>query len=150
MEMTYPISRPTTAQLWTGRAISFILALLLLADAVMKLVKPEPVVTATVELGFAESTIVPMGITLLVSVLLYLCPKTSVLGAILLTGYLGGAVATHVRAGDGAFPILFPAIIGGLLWLGLVLRDTRLRKLVPWDCGSSPSIETNSGAGGAG
>lgn len=139
------------AMLWTGRVLSFLPALFLLVDAVMKFVKPEPVVKGTVELGFSESVIVPLGVVLLISVLLYLYPRTSVLGGILLTGYLGGAVATHVHAGHGAFEILFPVFFGALLWLGLVLRDVRLRRLLPWDCcGSGVSIETNPGAGSAG
>jgi hypothetical protein len=72
---------------------------------------------------------------LLVCTVLYLVPPTAVLGAILLTGYLGGAVATHVHAGHGPFEVLFPAIFGAMLWGGLVLRDRRLRSLVPWRCG---------------
>src|SRR5690348_5996175 len=85
---------------WPGYIISGLPALFLFLDAVGKLIKPEPVVKGTVELGFPESVIVPLGIVLLVSTLLYIIPKTSVLGAILLTGYLGGAVATHVRVGN--------------------------------------------------
>jgi len=118
--------------LWTGRVMSTLPALFLLFDGAMKLVKPAPVVEATVELGFPESALVPLGIVLLVSTALYLVPRTAVLGAILLTGYLGGAVATHVHAGHGAFQTLFPVGFGALLWGGLVLRDERLRALVPW------------------
>lgn len=117
--------------LWTGRIISVLPALFLLIDGVMKLVKPAPVVEATVRLGYPESVIFGLGIVLLVSTILYLIPTTSVLGAILLTGYLGGAVATHVRVGEGLFPVSFPIILGVLLWLGLYLRDERLRALVP-------------------
>jgi len=117
--------------LWAGRIISGLPALFLLVDAIMKLVKPVPVVEATVKLGYPESVIVPLGIVLLVCTVLYLIPLTSVLGAILLTGYLGGAVATHVRAGEGLFSIVFPIIFGALLWLGLYLRDDRLRALLP-------------------
>jgi hypothetical protein len=97
----------------------------------MKLVKPAPVVKATVELGYPESTIVGLGIILLGSTILYLIPRTSVLGAILLTGYLGGAVATHVRVSAGLFPVFFPVMIGVLVWLGVYLRDQRLHSLVP-------------------
>jgi hypothetical protein len=111
--------------------MSVLPALFLLVDAVMKLVKPEPVVKATVELGYSEAVIVPLGIVLLVCTILYLIPQTAVLGAILLTGYLGGAVDTHVHAGHGAFEILFPVVFGALLWGGLVLRDDRLRTLLP-------------------
>jgi hypothetical protein len=98
----------------------------------MKLVKPAFVIDATVDLGFSESVILPLGVVLVVCTVLYLIPRTSVLGAILLTGYLGGAVASHVRHQDSLFTILFPVIFGGLIWGGLVFRDLRLRSLVPW------------------
>ena len=128
------IAAPTqsTAMTWTGRVISALPVLFLLMDAVMKLVPPQFVVKATTELGYSERVIVPLGIVLLVSTLLYLIPATAVLGAILLTGYLGGAVATNVRAGRGWFPMLFPVVFGVLLWLGLWLREPRLRALVFW------------------
>lgn len=117
---------------WAGIVISGIPALFLSLDAVGKLVKPDPVIQATVELGYPETLIVPLGIVLLVSVILYAIPKTSVLGAILLTGYLGGAVATHVRLGS---PLLthqmVPVFVGVMVWLGLYLRESRLRGLTP-------------------
>ena len=128
IEQTAPVSK---GRLWAGRIISWLPALFLLLDAVMKFVKPKPVIDGTVKLGYSESVIVPLGIVLLVCTVLYLIPKTAVLGAILLTGYLGGAVATHVRAQEGLFPVIFPVIVGALLWLGLYLRDTVLSKLVP-------------------
>lgn len=115
-----------------GWIIGGLPALMLVLDGVMKLVKPEPVIKATVELGYPETTIIGMGIAVLVSAVLYLIPGTAVLGAILLTGYLGGAVASHVRAGHPPFNIAFPVIFGVFLWLGLYLRDRRLRALVPW------------------
>lgn len=127
-----PVSR---GALWTGRALTALATLFLLFDGAMKLVKPAFVVKATTELGFSETVIVPLGIVLLVGTALYLVPPTAVLGAILLTGYLGGAVATHVHAGHGAFQVFFPVIFGALLWGGLVLRDRRLRALVPWRSG---------------
>ena len=114
---------------WAGRIISGLPALFLLLDGGMKLVKPAFVVEATVQLGYPESVIIPIGVVLIICTILYLIPKTSVLGAILLTGYLGGAVATHVRTGESLFSIVFPVIFGVLLWLGLYLRDTRLRAL---------------------
>lgn len=125
---TAPASK---AMLWTGYILSILPALFLLMDGAMKLVKPAPVVEATVKLGYSENVLVGLGIVLLTCTVLYLIPRTSVLGAVLLTGYLGGAVASHLRAGDGPFPILFPTIIGALLWGGLVLRDPRLRELLP-------------------
>jgi hypothetical protein len=117
--------------LWVGRIVGGLAALFLLLDGGMKLAKPAFVVEATRNLGYSESVIVPVGVVLVVSTMLYLIPATSVLGAILLTGYLGGAVATHVRAGEGMFSIIFPVILGALLWLGLYLTDARLRALVP-------------------
>lgn len=117
---------------WTGIVISALPALFLFVDAVMKLMKPAPVVEATVKLGYLESVIVPLGIVLLICTILYVVPRTSVLGAILLTGYLGGAVATHVRVGEPLFThALFPVYLGVMIWLGLYLRDERLRALVP-------------------
>lgn len=118
-------------RLWSGRILGGLPALFLLVDAIMKLVKPAPVVEATVNLGYPESVIIGIGVVLLICTILYLLPKTAVLGAILLTGYLGGAVATHVRVGEGWFSILFPVIFGVLLWGGLWLRDERLQKLIP-------------------
>ncbi len=121
-----PVSK---GKLWVGRILSWLPALFLLVDGVMKLFKPVVVVEATTKLGYAENVIVPLGIVL--TLCLYLIPRTAVLGAILLTGYLGGAVATHVRVGEGLFPISFPIIFGVLLWGGLYLRDNRLRTLIP-------------------
>jgi hypothetical protein len=121
-----------TAALWSGRVISILPALFLLFDAVMKLIKPGFVVAATGDLGFPESVIVPLGIVLASCTVLYLIPRTAALGAILLTGYLGGAIAAHVRHEDGWFPIVFCAVFGALLWSGLLLRDARLRAVLPW------------------
>jgi len=125
---TAPVSRK---RLWTGRIISVLPALFLIFDGIMKLVKPAPVVEGTIRLGYPESSIVGMGIVLLACTVLYLIPRTAILGVILLTGYLGGAVATHVRVGEGLFPVLFPVVFGALLWGGLWLRDERLRALIP-------------------
>jgi len=117
--------------IWTGRIISALPVLFLLMDGVMKLFKPRVVVEATVRLGYPESVIVGLGIVLLSCTVLYIISATSVLGAILLTGYLGGAVATHLRVGEGLFPEFFPIIVGALIWGGLWLRDKRFRALVP-------------------
>jgi hypothetical protein len=117
--------------LWTGWIISALPSLFLLVDGVMKLLKPAIVTETTVQLGYPESVILGLGIVLLTCTVLYLIPRTAVLGAILLTGYLGGAVATHVRVSAGPFEVLFPVIIGALLWGGLFLRDERLRELIP-------------------
>jgi len=118
--------------IWAGRIVSALPVLFLLMDGVMKLLKPAPVVEATVGLGYPEVVILPLGIVLLFCTVLYAIPQTSVLGAILLTGYLGGAVATHVRVGSPLFThTLFPTYLGLLIWGGLYLRDARLRELIP-------------------
>jgi len=116
--------------LWAGRILSALPVLFLLLDGVMKVVKPAFVVEATVQLGYPESVIVALGVLLVACTILYLIPRTAVLGAILLTGYLGGAVATHVRVGGPLFSILMPVILGAMLWGGLYLRDERVRSLV--------------------
>ena len=121
----------SSGKLWGGRIMSWLPALFMLVDGVMKLFKPAVVVEGTVKLGYPENVILPIGIVLTVCTILYLIPRTAVLGAILLTGYLGGAVATHVRVDAGLFPIAFPIIFGVLLWGGLYLRDNRLHKLIP-------------------
>lgn len=121
----------SNAMLWTGRILTALPSLFLLLDGVMKLLKTTHVIEATVKLGYPESVIFGLGVVVLISTILYLIPRTSVLGGILLTGYLGGAVASHLRAGDGPFPVLFPVIFGALIWGGLVLRDARLRSLLP-------------------
>jgi hypothetical protein len=137
-------SEPTTsvskARLWTGWVVGALPALFLLLDGAMKLPKPSFVVKATTDLGYPEYVIVPLGVVVLVCSILYLIPQTAVLGAILLTGYLGGAVASHARHEDGAFAIFFPVVFGVFLWGGLVLRDPRLAALVPWR--SSPTEAT--------
>jgi hypothetical protein len=125
---TAPVSKK---RLWAGRIISWLPALFLLVDGAMKLVKPAPVVEATVKLGYPESVLLGLGIILITCTILYLIPRTCVLGAILLTGYLGGAVATHVRVGEGWFPVLFPVFFGILIWGGLYLREERLQTLIP-------------------
>jgi hypothetical protein len=119
-------------RLWTGRILSAIPVLFLLMGSVMDLIKPDFVVKAMVQEGFPESVIVPLGITVLICTVLYAVPQTAVLGAILLTGYLGGAVATHVRAGDPLFSnILAPVYVAILIWGSLYLREPRLNRLVP-------------------
>ncbi len=116
------------ARIWTGRILSGVVSAFLLLDGTMKLFKPEVVVKATVELGYPESSIAGIGLALVVSTLLYVIRRTSVLGAILLTGYLGGAVATHVRVGAGPFNVIFPIVFGAIVWCGLWLRNERVRR----------------------
>jgi hypothetical protein len=120
----------TPRRVWTGRVLGSLLGLFLVVDAGMKLARPAFVVEATVKLGYPEGAVVGLGVLLLVCTLIYLVPMTAVLGAILLTGYLGGAVATHVRVGDSLFSIVFPVILGALLWGALLLRDPRVAALI--------------------
>jgi hypothetical protein len=103
--------------------------LLLLLSGAMKLVKPAPVVEGFAQLGYSPDLALGIGIVEIICTALYVIPQTTVLGAILLTGYLGGATATHLRVGD---PYYAPIIVGVLVWLGLFLRDARLRALIPW------------------
>ena len=114
--------------LWTGRIISALVILFLLIDSVGKIVKLAPYLEGTVKVGYPASLVVPLGIVLLICTVVYAIPQTSVLGAILLTGYLGGATATHVRVGQ---PFWFPVMMGVLLWAALFLREERLRVLIP-------------------
>jgi hypothetical protein len=106
--------------------------LFLLFDAVVKLSRHPAAVEGTARLGYPVSVIFTLGVLQAVCLVLYLVPRTSVLGAILWTGYLGGAVATHVRVGDPLFShAFFPIYLGVILWAGLWLRDPRLRELIP-------------------
>jgi hypothetical protein len=117
---------------WVGRILSGLATLFLLMDGGMKLFKLPFVVKATVgQLGYPESTIAGIGIALLVSTLLYVIPRTSVLGAIVLTGYLGGAIASNIRAITPLFNLLFPVVFAVFVWGGLWLRDRRLGQLLP-------------------
>jgi len=117
-------------QVWVGRAMSGLSSLFLLVDGVMKLLKPAVLGRATLQLCYAESAILGIGATLLACTLLYVMPRTSTLGAMLLTAYLGGAVASNIRAGMPLFNVLFPMIIAGLVWGGLWFRDLRVRNLL--------------------
>jgi len=119
--------------LWTGRVLSGLAVAFLVFDSVGKLLEVQPVIDGTKQLGYPPDIVFGLGVTLLACVLAYAAPQTSVLGAVLLTGYLGGAVATHVRVGNPLFThVLFPTYIAALLWGGLLLRDERLRTFLPW------------------
>ena len=116
----------------TGRVLSGLAAAFLIFDSIGKLLRVQPVIEGTVSLGYPVSVIIPLGVTLLTCVVVYLVPRTAVLGALLLTGYLGGAVATHVRVGNPLFShVLFQTYVAALLWGGLLLRDPRLRVFLP-------------------
>ncbi len=117
--------------LWAGRIVSALVVLFLLFDGITKVMKVKPVLDASAQLGYPVGTIVGIGITLLVCTALYVIPRTAVLGAILLTGYLGGAVASQVRIANPMFDTLFPIIFALLAWVGILLREERLRALIP-------------------
>jgi DoxX-like protein len=120
------------AALWTGRILSGVTILFMLFDAVAHLIKPAPVVTAFAQLGVPLQLAIPLGIIELVCIVAYAMPRTSLVGAILLTGYLGGAVVTQLRVGNPLFAqALFPVYVGLLVWGGLYLRDQRLHALIP-------------------
>ncbi len=119
--------------LWTGRTLSALAVLFLTFDSIGKLLQVPPVMTGSLELGYPAGTVFPIGVILLLCVVAYAIPWTSVLGALLLTGYLGGAVATHVRVGNPLFShTLFPIYVAFVAWGGLVLRDARLLEFIPW------------------
>jgi hypothetical protein len=127
---TQEISKKTRIISWV---ISGLVILFLLFDGIGKIAQPEEVVSSTVELGYNPDVLTGLGILLLISTILYALPQTAFWGALLLTAYLGGAVATHVRVGNPLFShTLFPVYMGILLWLGLYLRSHLLRQLVAY------------------
>jgi len=126
---TTPVSKK---RLWAGRIVTALPVLFLLFDSVIKLMTLAPVAESFARLGYPESLAPGIGILELLCIVLYVIPRTSILGAILLTGFLGGATATHVRVGDPLFThVLFPSYVGALIWGGLFLRDSQLRVLIP-------------------
>lgn len=120
--------RAAHLQIWTARIVGALLVLFLLVDAAGKILRLAPYVEGTTRVGYPQSSLVPLGLALLASTTLYALPRTAVLGAVLLTGYLGGAVATHVRMGE---PFVIPVVFGVLVWGCLYLRDARVRSLLP-------------------
>ncbi len=126
---TAPASR---TGLWAGRIMSALSVLFLLFDSVIHMMQIDPVVESFTQLGYPLSLALPIGILELVCLVVYVVPRTSILGAILVTGYLGGAIATSLRVGNPLFShVLFPAYVGVLVWGALYLRDDRLRALIP-------------------
>jgi hypothetical protein len=125
-------SQPPKKALWAGRILSGLAVLFLLFDASVKVLQLPMAMEGTRQLGYPESVVLALGIVELACLIAYLVPRTSVLGAVLWTGYLGGAVATHVRLGNPLFShTLFPLYIAGFLWVGLWLRDEQLRAVLP-------------------
>lgn len=117
---------------WAGFGLTSLVCLFMVMDAGMKLMRLPVVLETTASLGWSASSVVPLGIVLLLATALYVFPRTSILGAVLLTGYLGGAVATHARIGNPLFShILFGVYVGAAVWRALYLRDPKLRALFP-------------------
>lgn len=136
MSATHTIGRSTSiseskARLWTGRILTVLVALFLLFDGIMKLIKERHVLQSAAQLGYSTESMVAIGTLLLACTLVYVIPRTAVLGALLLTAYLGGAVATQVRVGNPLFECIFPVIFGVLVWAGLFLREPHLSTLIP-------------------
>jgi len=123
-----PTAAVSKKRLWAGRVISALPVLLLVFSGIIKLAKPPIVVDGLTRLGYPESLALGVGIVELACTAVYVVPRTSIFGAILLTAYLGGATVTHVRIGD---PFFGPVILGVLVWVGLYLREGRLSALVP-------------------
>jgi hypothetical protein len=128
IETVKPESKVT---LWTGRVISILCILFLLVDAIMKVIKSQPALDGSAQLGWPKEDVQGIGIVLLVCTILYVIPRTAILGAILLTGYLGGATAVMVRASQEGHPYFFPVAFGVFVWAGLFVRDKKLRALIP-------------------
>jgi hypothetical protein len=123
----------SATRVWTSRILSGLVVLFFAFDGIMKLVEPAPVVEASVNrLGFPESTLVGIGIVLLVSTVLYIIPQTAAFGALLLTAYLGGAVAANVRALTPLVNNAFPILIAIITWSSLAMRDVRVSALIPF------------------
>jgi hypothetical protein len=134
MPASIDTTAPSRSRLLTGRILSTLTVLFLIMDIVFKFIRPIPpqVMQSMTQLGFQPGLLTAIGILLLICTVLYVIPATSVLGAVLLTGYLGGAVSVHVRVGNPLFGyILFPVYVGVLMWSGLFLRERRLLALLP-------------------
>jgi hypothetical protein len=123
-DVSAAIHSPTI--LWAGRSVTGLVVLFLTFDGITKVIEVAPVVEACQQVGLPRDAVVSIGLLLLACTVIYAFPRTAVLGAILLTGYLGGAAAIHVRAASGAFPVAFAIGFGILAWLALILRKPQL------------------------
>ena len=129
MNSTIPTQAVSSKAVWIGRVLTGLIVIFMIFDAGVKLLKLPAAVEGTVRLGYPAEQIVTLGVVVLVCVALYAIPRTAVLGAILLTGYLGGATATQARVNSGLF--VLPVLFGMVVWAGLYFRDARLRALLP-------------------
>jgi hypothetical protein len=130
-------TRSGTAKTWAARIVGSLLVLFLLVDGSGKVLRLSPYVEGTARVGYPASCLIPLGLVLLACTILHAVPRTAIPGAVLLTGYLGGATATHVRMGE---PFFFPVVFGALLWACLYVRDARVRTLLlphPRDAGDT-------------
>lgn len=123
------VDEPVRTISWPGRILSGLVIAFMIFDGVAHLLRPAPVVDAFNQLGFPLRLSIALGVIELLCTALYAIPRTAFIGALLLTAYLGGAVATQIRAESAWFPDIFPMIVGALLWLGLALRDAQVRRL---------------------
>lgn len=123
------VDQPVRTVSWSGRVLTGVAVAFMILDGVTHIIKPAAVVEAFAQLGFPIRLAVGIGLLELVCTVLYAIPRTAFIGALLLTGYLGGAIATQLRAGSAWFPTIFPLIIAALVWGGLALRDARVRAL---------------------
>ena len=131
-ELASPPRTDSKAALWTGRVLSALAVLFLLMDGLMKVARASVVLEACGPLEIPEWTIPWIGTALTAATLIYAIPQTAVLGAILVTGYLGGATWTHLRMGGPTFPVVFPGLVAAFVWGGLYLREPRIRAILPW------------------
>lgn len=126
-----PSSANPKALTWAGWVLTLLPVPLFAMSAVSKFTRAEEAVKGMAQFGYAESILLPLGVVEVTGVVLFLIPQTAVLGAVLLTGYLGGAAATHIRVADYPHAVI-PVALGAILWLALVFRDPRMRQLLPW------------------
>ena len=131
MELTVQAVSAVRWRTWVAAGLKVLVVAFLLFDAVGKVLRAAPVVEGTAQLGFSVDAIVPIGVTLLAITILYAVPRTAVMGTVLLTGYLGGAVATQVRIAAPLFSIVFPIGFAALAWGATYLLDERVRALLP-------------------
>lgn len=125
-----PSTKPSKLRLWISYLLQGLIILLFLMGAIQNLLQTEMAVTGATQMGYPASAVPYLGIVLLISVILYALPRTTVLGALLLTTWLGGAVATHIIHNDPVFNIVFPILFGVLVWSGIALRNDKLRQVL--------------------
>lgn len=128
------VANGSKAGIWAGRGLTTLVTLFLSFDGITKVMKERHVMAASARFGMSAHFIVTIGVLLLISTAFYVIPPTAILGAVLLTGYLGGAIAIQAHAGNPAFETIFPFLFAGAAWLGIYLREPRLRAILPFRC----------------